>query len=328
MKIAFSLAIFAMFCIGGLAIIGEDANDTDGADSITCTINYVVDSTVYAVNEPITEEETVTLSDALPAGANASEGKEFSGWLYNGNVKTSITAVEGFTYTVTAVFSDIEYSIAFVYGEPVDVETYTYGEVAVVPTVTAPEGYTFAGWSNGTSTITEIPVVTADAIYTAVFNEVVVEYTVTFIVDDEPFGAVQTVAIASDIVYPYIEGYTWGDVVTNKETGNMTVTAVANPVADEYTVTFMVGEETTPFLVETVDAGDMAIEPAINGYTWDFDFDTAINENVTIDAKEIPNVSSTIGGLSTMNFTILIIFILALISVFGVIIYKQKKGDA
>ena len=274
MKIAFSLAIFAMFCIGGLAIIGEDANDADGADG-TIHINYIVDSTVYAVDKTIMDElgvaasnGEVTLSTALPTGANASEGKEFSGWLYNGNVVESITAVEGSTYTVTAVFSDIEYSVAFVYGEPVVASHYTYGEVAVVPTVTAPEGYIFAGWSNGTSTITEIPVVTADAIYTAVFNEVVVEYTVTF----------------------------------------------------------MVGEEV--YLTETVSAGDMAIEPAINGYTWDFDFDTAINENVTIDAKEIPNVSSTIGGLSTMNFTILIIFILALISVFGVIIYKQKKGDA
>jgi hypothetical protein len=235
MKIAFSLAIFAMFCIGGLAIIGEDANDADDvvvAD--TCTISYVVDSTVYAVNEPITDEGKVILSTELPTGANALEGKEFSGWLYNGNVvEESITAVEGSTYTVTAVFSDIEYSVAFVYGEPVVASYYTYGEVAVVPSVTAPEGYTFAGWSNGTSTITEIPVVTADAIYTAVFNEVVVEYTVTFIVDDEPFGAVQTVASASDIVYPYIEGYTWGDVVTNEDTGNMTVTAIANPVADD-----------------------------------------------------------------------------------------------
>ena len=242
MKIAFSLAIFAMFCIGGLAIIGEDANDTDGAEGPTRTINYVVDSTVYAVNEPITEEGKVTLSTALPTGATVPAGKEFRGWLFDGSVEKTITAVDNATYTVTAVFSDIEYSITFVYGEPVDVETYTYGEVVVVPTTVAvgeipaqvitPAGYDFVGWSNGTATITEIPTVTADATYTAVFNVAIVEHTVTFIVDGEQYGAIQTVASASDIVYPYIEGYTWGDVVTDTD-GNMTVTAVANPVADD-----------------------------------------------------------------------------------------------
>ena len=241
MKIAFSLAIFAMLCIGGLAIIGEDANDTDGADG-TIHINYVVDSTVYAVNEPITEEGKVTLSTALPTGATVPAGKEFRGWLFDGSVEKTITAVDNATYTVTAVFSDIEYSITFVYGEPVDVETYTYGEVVVVPTTVAvgeipaqvitPAGYDFVGWSNGTATITEIPTVTADATYTAVFNVAIVEHTVTFIVDGEQYGAIQTVSSVDDIVNPYIEGYTWGEVVTDAETGNMTVTAVAIPGAD------------------------------------------------------------------------------------------------
>ena len=235
MKIAFSLAIFAMLCIGGLAIIGEDANDADDVVVVAdpCTINYIVDSTVYAVDETI-KDGKVTLSTALPTGAIASEGKEFSGWLYNGNVVKSITAESGTTYTVTAVFSDIEYSVAFVYGTTVDTESYTYGDEVTVPEdVEAPTGYEFVGWSNGTATITTIPAVTANATYSAVFTPMVVEYTVTFMVDGEQYGAVQTVASASEIVYPYIEGYTWGDVVTDKETGNMTVTAVANPVADD-----------------------------------------------------------------------------------------------
>ena len=266
LKIIAVLAILAVALTGAVAIVDSNSDADEVSD-----VYYVVGDTTY------TEQTSSALMKIEEIGATVPAGKTFVGWSLEGEITTD-APVPGKTYT--AMFEIATYDVVFsANGEYVPFSNVTYGndvfpsaDVADEETYldySAVEGYEFIGWSDGITTYAsdEIPAVTCDVTYTAVFSAIVVEPTT-------------------------------------------------------YTVTFMVGEEI--FLVETVDAGDVVIEPAIDGYTWNFDFDTVISEDVTINAVKIAEPSNEIFGMSVTAFAILLIVVLAMIAI--IVVYAKKNG--
>jgi len=241
-KMAMAIAIFAMLCLGGLAVIEDNS-----ANAESYNVYYVVGDVTYTSD---TSEGSVTLETIDGLEATMPAGMDFIGWSYNGSIYTvsdNPVTITG-NATFTAMFESATYDVTFTYnGITTEAVTYGYGAtVTGIPTtvavdetsadVVAPAGYEFIGWSDGTNTYAsaDIPTVSADTTYVAVYDLIpATTHTVTFMVDGEQYGAVQTVSSVDDIVNPYIEGYTWGEVVTDAETGNMTVTAVAIPTAED-----------------------------------------------------------------------------------------------
>lgn len=232
------LAIIMMVSAVMIPVADVSAN-TEPED--TYDIIYIVNSTAFNPNDDVVEKGEVTLLTKLPEGATAPIGQEFKGWMYNSNIVESINVTEEEkTYTVTAVFSVAEYKVTFIANGESNTAGYKYNETVVVPededpaTPTAPTGYTFVGWSDGTATLTEIPVVTDNVTYVAVYEitDVPVEtFTVTFKVGGETYNT-QTVANIDDVIFPYIDGYSWGEAVIDAE-GNAVISAIADPVQPE-----------------------------------------------------------------------------------------------
>lgn len=149
-------------------------------------------------------------------------------------------------------------------------------------TATAQYTYTFAGWKaeNGTEypNGTELPPVTANAIYTAYYTAEVNQYTVTFV--DEDGTTVLQEATAYDYGTP-VSGiakpanptkaataqYTYTFSGWSPElapvTGNVTYTAAYSSAINEYTITWIDGDGHTIY-TEQVSYGET---PAYNGET-------------------------------------------------------------
>ena len=231
------LAIIMM--VSAVMIPVADVSAEGGEPVDTCDIIYVVNSTAFNSDDVAIEDGKVTLPTELPAGATAPIGQEFKGWMYNSNIVESINIAENDgPYTVTAVFSVAIYDVTFIANGVSATTEYNYNEAVVVPEsvdpakVAAPEGYSFAGWSNGTATLTEIPAVTGNVTYVAVYE--ITPLTVTYKVGDEVYN-IQTVANIEDAILPYIDGYSWGEAVKNAE-GNAVITAIADPVQPENSI--------------------------------------------------------------------------------------------
>ena len=174
----------------------------------------------------------------------------------------------GWTPEISAVTGDITYKA--VYEQTVNEYTVTWknwdgtvllaGSVpyGTVPTYSreqpikegdAEHNYTFSGWTP------EITAVTSDAEYTAVFTENINTYTVVWknwdgseLEKDEnvSYGATpeyngETPAREGDAQYTYT--FTGWSPEVDKVTGNITYTAVFSQTVNQYTITWMNGEE-------------------------------------------------------------------------------------
>lgn len=147
------------------------------------------------------------------------------------------------TYTAVYTATPIDYTISFydAEGTEIAVQTYHYGDTIVPPE--APEKaadayntYVFAGWSP------EVPATvdgTGTGIYTATYNAVPIEYTVTFTNDDD--------SVISTATYHY------GD----------TVVVPADPTKDATASTVYTFAGWTPDVVTTV-AGDATYKATYN----------------------------------------------------------------
>ena len=229
-----------------------------GAATYTATFNSIVNE--YTVTFKNGEEVLQTGEVAygtIPTYTGAEPTKEgdaqytytFAGW------DAELVAVTG-EATYTATFNSIvnEYTVTFKNGE----EILQTGEVAygTVPTYTGSEPtkqgdaqytYTFAGWD------AELVVVTGAATYTATFNSIVNEYTVTFKNGEEvlqtgevAYGTVPTYTGAEptkqgDAQYTYT--FAGWDAELVAVTGEATYTATFNGIVNAYTITFKNGEE-------------------------------------------------------------------------------------
>ncbi len=205
----------------------------------------------------------------------------FKGW------SPDISEVTGDT-TYNALFDTItnKYTVTWKNGDTVlQNDKVAYGEkptyIGDTPTkaATAQYTYVFKGWSPAVSNVT------GDATYTAVFDAVVNEYTVTWMNGDtvlqsgkvaygtKPAYTGDTPTKAATAQYTYVfKG--WSPAVSNV-TGDATYTAVFDAVVNEYTVTWMNGDtvlatDSVPYGNMPVYSGKTPVKEETSRYTYSF----------------------------------------------------------
>ncbi len=205
----------------------------------------------------------------------------FKGW------SPDISEVTGDT-TYNALFDTItnKYTVTWKNGDTVlQSGKVAYGTkpayTGATPTkaATAQYTYVFKGWSPAVSNIT------GDATYTAVFDAVVNEYTVTWMNGDtvlqsgkvaygeKPTYTGDTPTKAATAQYTYVfKG--WSPAVSNV-TGDATYTAVFDAVVNEYTVTWMNGDtvlatDSVPYGNMPVYSGKTPVKEETSRYTYSF----------------------------------------------------------
>lgn len=287
----FAVMLAILACAGG-AVLMNGSDDVDAVGE-TYEIQYVVADTTYSFTGT---SATVVLKSIEELGLDLPEGKQMDGWQYHG---TAITVGAGSTVTLSsdaatvfdAIISDVEYTVQFVDGETViSTGTYGYGDAIVASADPTKSGYTFGGWS---PTVSET--VTADATYSATWDEIfAVEWVVEGVtVATGTTESTGTLSVPADPVKDAFRFLGWTDAdgatytAAYEFTGNTVFSA--GFAAEVYKVTFVYGAEETVLLTETVAHGDKAIRPASvpAGYAgWDWDFSTAIVADTTITATE------------------------------------------
>ena len=154
--------------------------------------------------DPVTESVKVAYGTLPTAPA------EVAGYQTNENVYTfkgwdkEIVAVTGdATYTATYDATAREYTVTFIYDGKTETATYKYGDTVVLPTPAgysdADGSYSFKAWDK------EAAAVTGDATYTATYDAIAREYTVTFIYDGKTETA--TFKYGDTVILPTPAGY-------------------------------------------------------------------------------------------------------------------------
>ena len=109
-------------------------------------VNYYVDGVLYSVDE-------VEYGARIPVLNNLSkEGFSFSGWQLPGDVNAD--KMPAHDVNIYATFTKNTYRVTY-YVNNTEYIAYegSYGDSVEIPTYTAPEGYTFGGWSTRVTTI-------------------------------------------------------------------------------------------------------------------------------------------------------------------------------
>ena len=264
--------------------------------------NVTGDATYTAVFDEIVNEYTVTWKngDTVLQSGKVAYGERPT---YTGATPTK-TATDQYTYvfkgwspavsnvtgdaTYTAVFDEIvnEYTVTWKNGDTVlQSGKVAYGEkpayTGTAPTkaATAQYTYVFKGWSPAVSNVT------GDATYTAVFDEIVNKYTVTWKNGDTVLqsgkvaygekpaytGATPTKAATAQYTYVF-KG--WSPAVSNV-TGDATYTAVFDEIVNEYTVTWKNGDtvlatDSVPYGKTPVYNGKAPVKEETNRYSYSF----------------------------------------------------------
>ena len=209
------------------------------------TVTYKVDGEQYGETESHEYGELVQLKSEP-----AKEGYTFSHWNQNAEFKMPAkdVVIEGSfsinSYTVTYKVDGSQYG---------EIETYEYGSPVTMREVPKEKGYTFSGWDREE----DFAMPAENVVIEGTFS--VNSYTVTYKVDGEVSGAVETYEYGREVSLreePLKEGYTFSH--WNQETG---FTMPAENVVIEgsfhvnsYTVTYKVDGEITGE-VETYEYG-------------------------------------------------------------------------
>lgn len=235
-------------------------------------------------------------------------------------------------YAVAAVPSDV-FTVTFV----VDGETIaTYASNSVtLPDTPVKEGYQFMGWTINNAVIAD-PVnyeFTADTQFVAMFQAIdVTTYTVTIQMAD---GTTQNIEVAEGAVaeLPALaEGKVWalGDEIFNPETAIAT-DIVLKEVDEYYTVSFAVNGTVYDAYAQEVKYGEKASAPAQfvfpDGYSgWDFNFDTVITSDVTVNAALIPAPAEEPAFYETTTGQVAIVIVVFVLLFFGYAVYSNMGG--
>ena len=209
------------------------------------TVTYKVDGEPYGETESHEYGELVQLKSEP-----TKEGYTFSHWNQNAEFKMPAkdVVIEGSfsinSYTVTYKVDGSQYG---------EIETYEYGSPVTMREVPKEKGYTFSGWDREE----DFAMPAENVVIEGTFS--VNSYTVTYKVDGEVSGAVETYEYGREVTLreePLKEGYTFSH--WNQETG---FTMPAENVVIEgsfhvnsYTVTYKVDGEITGE-VETYEYG-------------------------------------------------------------------------
>ncbi len=274
----------------GYTFIGWDASfDTVKGD---LTITALYEPATYTVtfkgqDGTTLKTETVTHGGSATApDAPALEGHTFKNWtLEDGTVVENFTNITS-DLTVQAAYAKNIYKVKFVDDDGNiigGIQEIEYGGAAVAPDsqlIPTYDDRVFTGWDK------EFNNITSDLTVTAVYKTKT--FTVTFKDHDGTVLKEETVEYdkaATAPADPSREGYTFigWDASFDNVKEDITITALYEPIAAKYTVTFKDHDGTT-LKTETVESGKSATAPADptrTGYTftgWDKDF-----SNVTAD---------------------------------------------
>ena len=252
-------------------------------DAITnqYTVTWKNGDTVLQSGKVAYGEKPTYSGDTPTKAATAQYTYVFKGW------SPAVSNVTG-DATYTAVFDEIvnEYTVTWKNGDTVlQSGKVAYGEKPTysgdTPTkaATAQYTYVFKGWSPAVSNVT------GDATYTAVFDEIVNEYTVTWKNGDtvlqsgkvaygtKPAYTGDTPTKVATAQYTYVfKG--WSPAVSNV-TGDATYTAVFDEIVNEYTVTWKNGDtvlatDSVPYGKTPVYNGKAPVKEETNRYSYSF----------------------------------------------------------
>ena len=242
-------------------------------------------------------------------------------------------------YTATYTATPIDYTISFyANGEEISAKTYHYGdtiEVPANPTKAADEynTYEFAGWTPAVPATVDG---TGDGIYTATFTATPIDYTVTFVNDDDSVISTATYHYGDTVVVPadptkdatVSTVYTfagWTPDVAATVAGNATYKATyttsprmytvsvvtksrtdASPVTDTMSVAFgdtpVLADPVSPFIVGTTKYTFTGWDPevaAVDGdvtYTAQYAESQVTNPTYTINFKYYDTAEQADGG--------------------------------
>ena len=255
--------------------------------------------------------------DAMPAYPNGTPTKAgdaqhayvFTGW------DREFEAVTDQLVTYTAQFEETTnvYTVTWIVDGKVTTQTFAYGQTpscGEIPTktATAQYTYTFKGWKNAQGyeyTADQLPALTENVTYTAVFDETLNRYTITWIVDGEQttqtyeygqmptFGKTPTKAETAQ--YEYV--FNGWDYELTTVRNDATYTAQFTTKTRSYTITFIVDGKSESFVF---NYGVMPYYEGIPGkastvkYAYTFtNWDTSL-QTVTGDAQYVAEFEATV----------------------------------
>ena len=183
-KIVLMLALLVCMAFGFASCTQEPASEEPVEYTVTFVLGEHAASGVQAPAQ-ITAEENEQIT--LPAAVTAAEGWSFAGWTDGG---TTYEAGESYTVTENVTFTaewkevpppaPVEYTVTFALGEhaasgvqaPAQVTAEENAKITLPAAVTAAEGWSFAGWTDSSTTYEagESYTVTKNVTLTAVWN--------------------------------------------------------------------------------------------------------------------------------------------------------------
>ena len=218
----------------GYTFIGWSPADFSSVkENMTVTAQYSKDAVVYTVTfVDWNGSEILTVKVIEGNGAEKPADPERYGYTFTGWDKdfSKVTS----DLTVTAQYKINSYTVTFLDkdGNVIAKETVEYGSSVTAPEAPVVEGYTFTGWDRS---ITKI---TGDMTVIALYK--INTYTVTFVGKDGKEISKETVehgSAATAPEAPVVEGFEFKgwDVDFSKVTSNLTVTALYEAIAADYT---------------------------------------------------------------------------------------------
>ncbi len=232
------------------------------------TITYDVDSFMGYCDREQTSRYDKDIVAALPE-VTALEGYEFTGWTIDGN-PVSLPFIIRDDVTIKAEFVKVPLKITFISeGTEYYSDIMYVGDEIILPENPEKAGneqyrYEFVGWEGYTDGMT----VSCAHVFRAEFRQILMTYTVSFVVDGKvtdtvlEYGTVIDMPVpvkAADAQYTYVfvgwEGYADGMTVT----GDVTFTAKFNSILNKYTVKFV--NDDTAVYEEKLDYGTKIVAP-------------------------------------------------------------------
>ena len=272
----------------GYTFTGWDTDFSNVQSDLTVTAQYAINS--YTITYTINGEEYTTQTYEYGATVVAPEfivpeGHTFSSW----KIPETMPAEN---LILDAVLTVNEYTITYkINGEVYTTQTYEYGAEVSAPSYEVPAHFIFSGWNTPETMPAEDLELNATLIEEG-------KYTVTFVVDGEPYftfiGYEGDVIVIPEV--PEKLGHTFVAWDGMPESGilpaaNITVTAVWS--VNTYTITYTInGEE---YITQTYEYGVAVSAPEYTvpeGYTfsgWNVPA-TMPAENLVIDAVSTINV--------------------------------------
>ncbi|MGI6732549.1 MAG: InlB B-repeat-containing protein [Anaerovoracaceae bacterium] len=313
----------------GTAIIAPEAPTREGytftgwepelpttmpAENVTITATWTINQYTITFNTdggssiaPITADYGTAI---IAPEAPTREGYTFTGW--EPELPTTMPAEN---VTITATWTINQYTITFNTdgGSSIAPITADYGTAIIAPEAPTREGYTFTGWDR------EIPATMPASDLTITAQWEVNKYTITYMVDGEIYGEVETYDFGTEISIrpePIKEGYTFSgwnieEFPSKMPANNLEINGTFT--INSYTITFdSAGGSEVASITQDYGTAIIAPEaPTREGYTftgWEPELPTTMPaENVTITATWTINqytiTFNTDGGSSIAPIT-------------------------